>query len=820
MQIDLEQRWIRASVRDLVGLSANAKAVPDEEPGETGDLGLPPRLRAALGRLAHRRYQKRSAALEGFAAERAIELRLEVDDFSVRLRGRIDTLRERAGRVVLEELKSVALTERELEAVGADRFTVATLQLQIYGLALAEERPEVEVELRLVLISLVDQLWRPIEIPFAADRVRERVAALALAAIDRARAHAARDARRRRLSARLRLPHDRPRAGQSDLIEGSADALAGGRPLVACAPTGIGKTVAALLPALRHSLASPGSILFFLTSRTVQQRAVAHTFESIAATAGDEGGFLRALIVRAKERICPLEEMRCHPEACSLLRDFAIRMEQSKALDDLLRGATTIEPELVSDVARETRLCPFELSLSAAERVDLVICDHNYVYDPAVRLRRFFDPPARVRDAVVIIDEAHGLPDRARDYHSLFLALDDLSAADCGYFPGDPTLRDDLVELIDTLAREIKSALDAPPPLAERLVEGRPTFEPEGARWRALLRRAERLQVRHALACRRLDLDPHADPLRARLIEITRLSERLIESDSDPGLVPFAALRDGEQEPGLGVLCVSARAGLEACNSGLSGVVAMSATLAPTEYFGELLGLDRLRPLEIELPSPFPECRRLLMIVPALSTRYRQRRRSAGRVAGLIRGIVDIRPGNYVAYFPSYDYLEMVRPRIAAGNERLVVQQAGMERALQEELLATLRRGDGPLLVLAVLGGIFAEGIDLPGEALIGAIVVGPALPPVGFEREQMAAYFDERGDEGFERAMLYPGMQRVVQAAGRVIRSVEDRGIVVLLGERFVEERYQEAMPRAWLREAVIRDDPRAELRGFWARS
>jgi DNA excision repair protein ERCC-2 len=228
-----------------------------------------------------------------------------------------------------------------------------------------------------------------------------------------------------------------------------------------------------------------------------------------------------------------------------------------------------------------------------------------------------------------------------------------------------------------------------------------------------------------------------------------------------------------------------------------------------------------MQPVHAEVPSPFPRRNRQVLLIPTVDTSYRHRDRHIADIARIVETVVAARPGRYMAFFSSFAYLAKVRQALRLPHAQVLMQLPGMPRALREQTLARLRESPGPMLLMAVTGGVFAEGIDLPGEQLIGAIVVGPSLPPVGFERALMREYHDRRDTDGFAYAMLYPGMQRVIQSAGRVIRSMDDRGVIALVGRRFASPEYARLLPPDWHEGGVGRlicPDPRARLAHFWS--
>ena len=464
------------------------------------------------------------------------------------------------------------------------------------------------------------------------------------------------------------------------------------------------------------------------------------------------------------------------------------------------------------------------------------------------------DAPA----GVVIIDEAHNLFDRARGYQSCFLGLDELdrirdhlrggemppgrmptalrnasllwttadqlvAASDSSAGPLAPSLRDDLIDLCEDLRAGIAAAADAAlgPLHVGELVEGQtPACDCCGLQsgpWNQLAGRAARLALGYVLDRRsHQDQGPLGprDPVLAALETVGRIRDSVVARR--PAVIPYVATRHAPGGAGFGVLCVDPAEYLSRCHGRAAGTVAMSATLEPLGYFADALGLAArqgsalagnsqmisplaMSPLAIAVESPFPAENRCVVVVPDVDTRYRERARHYRAIAGHIETIVRARPGRYAAFFPSFGFLARVREHLTLPPEGVLVQLPEMPQGLRDALLERFRDSAGPTLLCAVLGGAFAEGIDLPGDQLIGAIIVGPGLPALGFERVSMQRYFDERVGAGFEYAMLYPGMQRVVQAAGRVIRTAEDRGVIALLGRRFIERRHADCLPADW---------------------
>jgi len=655
-----------------------------------------------------------------------------------------------AGEVVVEEVKSVG----RLAAQPAHVF-----QLRLYALCLA--RAGAAVRGRLVLVSAEDE-ERTVEVDCDPGRTERELEARLRELIAAARRAAARARARAALAEELRFPYARSRPYQERLVETLAEGLEAGRPVLALAPTGTGKTVCALLAALRFAL-SRDAVLFYATAKTTQQELVARTFRDVAA-----GRPLRALTLRAKARMCPPQTLLCHPDHCPHLARFLDERRRAQVLETLGREAGHIHPDTVFRAGVEAELCPYALALALAREVDLVIGDYNYVYGPS--------SVDGERDTVVVLDEAHNLFDRARQYDSPFLDR--------------------------ARVRELEAPPDFAPYFAE-LEAFCADDEPTAAQLDELADEALCLTVRYARTAPVRPDDAVLDVLQtvSHIRDLTR--------SEAPEFVPYATAA------GRGIVCVNPAGRLRERHRRMLGTVAMSATLTPLGYFRDVLGFDALDPLEIEHPSPFPERHRCVVVTPTVSTSWRDRGRHYGAIASLIERIAAVQPGHYVAYLPSFSFLEAVRARMTTAP---LAQRPGMTVEKRQRMLERLRDDPEPLLLLAVTGGSFAEGIDLPGAALIGAIVVGPGLPQVGLERTAMRHYFDRATRQGFAHAMLYPGMQRVIQSAGRVHRTPDDKGVIVLLDRRFAQRPYAACLPPHW--KATVADDPVPVLEAFWGQS
>lgn len=767
-----------------------------------------------IGQAVHRRVVADAlAGIAGYEAERGVRFTFPVDDFTATLEGRVDgRFVDEEGRVVVDEVKSLHFAEELPRLTGSPRLERFRLQLSWYLLAVAETEG-VEVRGRLVLADIETAATRvtPVELDRDAaladlvERVRDLVeevrAGRALAEAKAAEAEA------------LSFPFPSVRPGQREISAAVERAARQGEHLLVEAPTGIGKTAAALVPLLKDAL-SRGRKLFLLTAKTTQQEILTRTLSAVG------GATYRVVRLRAKERMCANHVVLCHEEHCPYAREYGAKLEASGLLDQLLSSELLLEPDTVFEASRREEVCPFEVSLELADAADVVVGDYNYAFDPVVSLATLRDPEG-LAGALLLVDEVHNLVDRARGYYSPEVSEAELDAlaARLGLVAG-PTLSDasEAIGVLRELVREAASEVDP------ESADGTALVSLDLDRLDDVRLGMEALLVRHLAALREGGERVPDDPvvglyfLFARFHDVARLASpggRL-----DPAFDVLASrLPSGSR---LSILCKDPSCQLAPVFAGAAAVVGMSATLSPPEFYRDLLGLDPDRTAVLRIPSPFPRENRLVAIASGVDTRYSARSSSVPALARLVADVAEACPGNLLALFPSYRFLDEVLARMPHLPDRRVLRPSDRATELERHAaLSALKDRGLPVLLFAVSGGAFAEGVDYPGEMLAGVVVVSPALPQVRFEQERMRLYFEERFEKGFEYAYVVPGMTRVVQSAGRVIRSETDRGVIVLACRRFLMNPYRRYLPRDWYEsstdELSVRDAGPA-VRGFFA--
>ncbi|HSI84717.1 MAG TPA: ATP-dependent DNA helicase, partial [Candidatus Methylacidiphilales bacterium] len=636
------------------------------------------------------------------------------------------------------------------------------------------------------------------------------------------------------------------RPGQRALAVAAYRAIASGSRLFAEAPTGIGKTISVLFPAIKalagpapSAASSSGSAstpapaassdgladrLFYLTARTIG-RTVA---EKAAADLRKAGLHLRAVTLTAKEKLCvDPAGSRCDPRTCPKALGYYDRLKP--ALREVLQTEQLTRPDVEALAARHG-ICPFELSLDASLFCDLIICDYNYAFDPSAYLRRYFQdetaPNTPGRRYVFLVDESHNLPDRAREMFSAEIRgepLRELSRA----------VRKDLPQLaraIDSATRRLRDLIrDPDAPLTRDLT---PVRDGPAARIVRELPETVRTSLQRVLEVAEPWLAantpaPFREILLQHYFEITGFL-RTAEGFDERYVAILQEDEEAPDEARLRLFCLDPSKLLGLALARGASAIFFSATLTPLPFYHRILGGGSVH-TTLRLPSPFPPEHLAVVVADRISTTYKYRAATVPDVAQIIRATVLARPGNYLIFFPSYLYLRDVAAAFKSAVHSdppldILLQENQMNEASREAFLAAFRHDHTRSLVgFAVMGGIFGEGIDLIGDRLHGAVVVGPGLPQLSLERELIRQYFQQQSDAdgpdaGFASAYLYPGMTKVQQAAGRVIRSETDRGTVVLIDSRFRENRYAELFPPWWdVQRARSAEDVRRYLREFW---
>jgi DNA excision repair protein ERCC-2 len=793
--VDSERHVIRAAVKDLLGQPAQRSI------GLTGS-GL---SRLWIGSELHRRLQNELEASEpGFASEVPTYLEFEVDGWTVEISGRADGVVSDAGRVVrVDEIKTLHFAVDLYHLYAEERLDRFRRQASLYAFMLSDlDHPATA---RLILVDIISHEERDEEVLWSPDEVHAWLRQQLHRVVANERRRLERLEGLRAAAEKIPFPHEEPRPVQVTIGESVTEALENSRHLLVRAPTGCGKTAAVLHPAVRAAL-SKGHQVFFLTAKTLQQQIAVDTARAM------QEGLFRSLQLRAKGKMCANTEIVCHEEFCPYAKEYGLKLVRSQLLKNLLDSEEHQDPDRVFEAAREHAVCPFEVSLDLLPEIDLVVCDYNYVFDPTIGLAALLHGDA-LQDAVLIIDEAHNLVDRSREYFSPEISTDLLARAQRFLETRSNEVFGDLAGLVEELSGEVVKRVNDS--LGEGTKgEGEADLDEDAI---SELRIAfDGAMLQYFIYKREKEMWIADDPVLDVFFALTRF-HRVLNLGGDEFV--RLAIRDAGGTERLKIFCRDASRFLGEILDGSAAAIAMSATLEPFDFYRDLLGFDAHRTDELYVPSPFPPENRLVLTISDVDTTYRRRAENYDRIAGWLSRLAHPQ-GNVLTLFPSYSFLEAVHDRLPPVPHTVLAQRPGVSDAEQREVLESLGNGD-PHLLLAVLGGIFAEGVDYPGKMLSQVIVVSPGLPQFNVERELLKGYFQEFYEHGFGYAYLVPGLTRVVQAAGRLLRSDEDRGVIVLIGKRFVDSRYARLLPDEWTNgdpESMIREDPEAAVREFFS--
>lgn len=611
----------------------------------------------------------------------------------------------------------------------------------------------------------------------------------------------------------LRFPYAKVRDGQSRLVRSVYRTVARGGELLACAPTGTGKTVSVLYPAVRALGEGRCEKVFYLTPKTTTANAACDCLGLLA----EEGAVIRGIRLSAKERCCIgahrcLEDRRlCENSACNKLSEAVMEL--------YAREKTVIQVDEVKEVARKFSVCPHELELSYSELCDVVICDINYLFDPGAYIRRFFTEGGRYS---FLIDEAHNLSDRTREMYSA-----EITEADMAEMGADERLGG-LSELRRKLGMAAASFRNILYPYLKDDIHRDKNGEQIGATHLSEvpceiyslftdLQMTAEAELRQTLMAKDEEKGIRSRIIRDILIELRQVNLALSLFDS--GYKMFLFLECGVIR--MKLFCLDTGSVIRRSISKGQSTVFFSATLSPLDYYREVLGLDRSAEL-LEVRSPFVPEQLSVSIIDKISTRYSERDRTLGAVCRVIAATLSAKRGHYMVFSPSFEYSDALARAFSAKYPKIKVLSQRKDMT-QKEKAEFLEKFDDPtpgyLVGFCVMGGIYSEGVDLAGDSLIGAVVVSIGMPSLSYEREALTEYYEDRFEMGKQYAYIFPGMNRVLQAAGRVIRREDDRGVIVLVDDRFDDPIYKKSIPDLWRGMKYVPDAEslKTRLDSFW---
>lgn len=765
----MEKPKVRISVRNLVEFILRSGDL-DNSRGSSGDK------EAMLkgGRL-HRKIQR---SMKGnYQAEVSLKRESEYEDVIIQVEGRADGIFTEDGEFWIDEIKG---TYGNLQAMEVP-VPVHRAQAMCYGWIYGEKEGLSQIGIQMTYSHLDTEDTRRFREIFSMEELKNWYQKLL-------------DDYHKWISCSLSWKKERNasmkdlqfpfpyREGQREIVSGVYHTVSSKKTLFVQAPTGVGKTMSAIFPSVRAIGEGKGETLFYLTAKTITGTVAWEAFHTLR----ENGLKFKVTAITAKEKLCFLDSPECTPEKCPYAKGHFDRVND--AVYELWTTEEVYSREVIRAHAEKWQVCPFEMCLDLSVWVDGVICDYNYAFDPNVHLKRFFGENIS-GDYIFLIDEAHNLVERGREMYSAEISRQTLF-----------TLRKKIRKHFPKLARALDKASRQMLELEEDLKASQNPYQ--------VLSNPGVLPVTFLTLSGELEeiLEEKnlEEELRKEILEFYFVVRDFLNVSElvDENYVVYTEYF-GENDFRLRLFCVNPAANLsEYLKKGRSAVF-FSATLFPMLYYRELLTTET-DAYGIYVQSPFSAKNRRILIGSDVSSRYTRRNHTEYRkIAEYISRCVWQRQGNYMVFFPSYrlmeDVYQVYEEEFSVDWVRCIRQNSDMTEREREEFLEEFQSREGTLVGFCVLGGIFSEGVDLTGESLIGAIIVGTGLPQIGSEREILKEYYDRKKQSGFDYAYRYPGMNKVLQAAGRVIRTKEDRGVILLLDDRFLGRDYGEIFPREW---------------------
>lgn len=749
------------------------------------------------GTRIHRKIQKKMGI--NYEAEVPLKIDIVKPDYVLTIEGRADGIIKDNDCIVIDEIKGIYKSLNRLE----EPIPVHKAQAMCYAYIYALQNELDDITVQLTYCNIESEEIKRFQSIYSFDELKqwfheivEDYCRFTQFEVDNKRL------RNDSITA-LEFPYSY-RPGQRDMAGTVYLSIKRKQNLFVQAPTGIGKTMAALFPSIKAIGDGYGEKLFYLTAKTIA-RSVAQNGLHILRK---NGLHFRSVLITAKEKICPCDEMVCDPKQCPYASGHYTRI--NAAIYDCITNKTDITREVLLFYADKHMVCPFELSLDVSLFVDGIICDYNYVFDPKVKLRRYFGEGEK-GDYIFLVDEAHNLVDRASNMYSATLYKEDFLHMKRLLKPHNKKVGN----LLEACNRHMLSFKKE---CAETgnyvLIFAMEEFYLKLLRLKghmeSFLEESREIEV----------LKPNWDKVMDfyfQLNHFLNIYEILDES------YEIYAQQESADSFMLKLYCIHPANNLTQCIEKGNATIFFSATMLPINYYKELLHNDE-NDYAIYIPSPFPIEHRGLFTGIDVSSRYRLRGPiQYEKMANYLSIMTRSKPGKYMAFFPSYKMLEDVyEAAINLGclnHTQVICQTAHLTEEQREEFLDRFKTDDEPILGFCILGGIFSEGIDLVGDYLIGTAIIGTGLPMVCNEREIQSQFFANRGDKGFEYAYLYPGMNKVQQAAGRVIRTMEDKGVILLLDDRFITKQVVDTFPMEWSNyQTVTLQNIEHKLNEFWS--
>lgn len=747
-------------------------------------------IKAIEGIRGHQRVQKSYG--DNYTAEVPLKYTLTYEDLEIMVEGRADGILIEDEKTIIDEIKT---TTKDLLLIDENTNPLHWAQAKCYGYIYSMQNELDNIDIQITYYNIDTKSTRILRQSYTLKELEEFFFWL----IDEYKSWAQLESdwvnKRNESIKKLKFPFENYRPGQRELAVRVYKSITDSKKCFAQAPTGTGKTISTIFPAIKAMGEDKTSKIFYLTAKTITREVAQNTISLMRKKDLN----LKAVTITAKEKICKMDEVNCNPEYCPYANGYFDRINNS--LKDILAKYNDYSKDNIEKISEEYMLCPFELSLDLTNLSDVIICDYNYVFDPRVYLKRFFD--TKTTDYTFLIDEAHNLVDRAREMYSATLNEEK--------FVKVKKLISKKDKRITRVIKEIQSYF-------EDKLEDLTTLDEND-----LVESEAPLELCEILSSFIKFVDEY-------LARTNEENEELMDLYFD--VYSFLSISDFYDKNyttiytktfngmTIKIYCVNPQKVIEEKMKKAKSNIIFSATLIPMDYFMKMYSYDE-EDFIINLKSPFDVKNRLLMIGDNVATTYNKRFETSEDIASYIANCVQAKKGNYMVFFPSYKYMELVFEKMKENYPDIntSIQESNMSEEEKEEFLSMFDEDNKETHVgFCVLGGHFSEGIDLTNDKLIGVIIVGVGMPQIGIERDIIKDHMKD-SNKGFDYAYVYPGMIKVLQAAGRCIRTDDDKGVILLLDNRYSQRRYQSLFPYEWYPNFRVRksDDVKTLCEEFW---
>ena len=740
------------------------------------------------GTLIHAYYQSRQG--KNYLSEFPLLESFKVNDYEISLEGRADGIIDLENSAIIDEIKS---TIAPLEDYYEQNKEWHLGQAKCYALMYAHLKGYDRISIRLTYIHQLDKSQMIKNFDYLTTELEKEINDLFKEYLEFFEIIYNRKLARNESAKSIVFPYDNFREGQKDLAKYSYGVAKHGGILFAEAPTGIGKTISTLYPCVKSFADGENEKIFYLTAKS-SGKEMAFNASKLLIENGLKGS---AITLVAKDKICFSTGKACNPDECPFAKGYYNKIRE--IIKGTILSRDVIDTNEVASIARKYAVCPFELQLDLSLYMDIIVCDYNYFFDPMVYLKRFFDGDAS--KMLVLVDEAHNLVERGRSMYS----------ASFEYFKFKQVRR----SLRHFEHKKLKTA-------QTRLTKLFKSFAdlPLGNTKIPMLSKTHLNAIEaYLVACNDVNKNHHSvvtDEFKEFYLELNKFMKLLDFYDDTFALYVTKNERDYLR---ISLFCIDPSEHLKRTFNQVKGKIIFSATLSPSDYYIDMIGGDKNDPY-LSLPSPFDKNNLKLLVAPKVSVKYKNRNETFEEVSDYIKEFISHKIGNYFIYVPSYEYLEQIVPYLQGIDADLLIQEKDMTEEEKESFLSCfVEKPKKTTIGIAVIGGAFSEGIDLVGERIIGVVVVGVGLPQICFERDLIKDYFNKVKKDGYNYAYISPGINKVMQAVGRVIRSENDRGAALLIDDRYLIDDYHELFKNTYSNYEVVtcKEDIKEQVENFW---